>query len=105
MVGPASVVATLPGEHLVEKSEQHNVAVKVITFEAGVFPGAGLTVLYAEGAVPQLDTVQIDNSHGPDFLYADGQLAKYRAHLDWMERIALPPAASRDFIRSIANDL
>ncbi|WP_019055887.1 helix-turn-helix domain-containing protein [Streptomyces prunicolor] len=92
-------------EHLLKKSEQSNVTLKVITFEAGTFPGAGLTVLYAEGPVPELDTVQTDNSHGPDFLHADGQLAKYRAHLDWMERMALSPTASRDFIRSIANDL
>jgi hypothetical protein len=49
--------------------------------------------------------VQIDNSHGPDFLHADTQLAKYRAHLDWMERIALSPKASRDYIRDIANSL
>ena len=42
---------------------------------------------------------------GPDFLHADTQLAKYRAHLDWMERIALSPEASRDYIRDIANSL
>ncbi|MET7437877.1 helix-turn-helix domain-containing protein [Streptomyces sp. NPDC004082] len=92
-------------EHLLKKSEQPNITLLVIPFEAGAFPGAGQTVLYAEGPVPQLDTVQIDNSHGPDFLHAESQLAKYRAHLDWMERIALSPAASRDFIRGIANEL
>ncbi|WP_371669423.1 helix-turn-helix transcriptional regulator [Streptomyces sp. NBC_00289] len=91
--------------HLLKRSEQDNVTLLVIPFEAGAFPGAGQTVLYAEGPVPQLDTVQVDNSHGPDFLYADTQLAKYRAHLEWMERIALSPSASRDFIREIANDL
>jgi hypothetical protein len=62
-------------------------------------------VLYAEGPVAQLDTVQVDSSHGPDFLHAEAQLAKYRAHLNWMERIALTSAQSRDFIREIANDL
>jgi hypothetical protein len=55
--------------------------------------------------VPQLDTAQVDNSHGPEFLGGDAQLAKYRAHLDWMERIVLSPEASRDFIREIANSL
>lgn len=91
--------------HLLEKSEQDNITLRVVPFEAGAFPGAGLTVLYAEGPVPRLDTVQIDNSHGPDFLHLEPQLEKYRAHLDWMERIALSPTASRDFIRDIANGL
>jgi hypothetical protein len=98
-------VARAQLEHLLKRSEQGNITLLVIPFEAGAFPGAGQTVLYAEGAVQQLDTVQIDSSHGPDFLHADNQLAKYRAHLDWMERIALSPSASRDFIREIANDL
>ncbi|MEU6663537.1 helix-turn-helix transcriptional regulator [Streptomyces sp. NPDC046821] len=92
-------------DHLVKQTEHDNVTVRVIPFEAGAFPGAGQTVLYAEGPVPQLDTVQVDTTHGPDFLHAEGQLAKYRAHLDWMENIALAPDTSRDFIRDIAADL
>ncbi len=98
-------VAKAQLRHVLERSEQGNVSVLVIPFAAGAFPGAGQTVLYAEGPVAQLDTVQVDSSHGPDFLHAEAQLAKYRAHLDWMERIALSSAASRDFIRDISNDL
>lgn len=92
-------------DQLLRRSEQDNVTLLVIPFEAGTFPGAGQMVLYAEGPVPQLDTVQIDNSHGPDFLHANGQLAKYRAHLDWMENIALSPEDSRSFIHDIASQL
>ncbi|MFE1402629.1 helix-turn-helix domain-containing protein [Streptomyces sp. NPDC014646] len=92
-------------DHLLKKSEQPNVTLLVIPFEAGAFPGAGQTVLYAEGPVPQLDTVQIDSSHGPVFVHSDTQLAKYRAHLDWMEDIALSPDKSRDFIHNIARQL
>ena len=77
----------------------------VIPFNAGTFPGAAQTVNYLEGPVSQLDTVQVDSSHGPEFLGDEAQLAKYRAHLDWMERIALPPEATQDFIRSIINSL
>ncbi|MFI6727592.1 helix-turn-helix transcriptional regulator [Streptomyces sp. R-74717] len=98
-------VARAQLDHLLKKSEQANVTLLVIPFEAGAFPGAGQTVLYAEGPVPQLDTVQIDNSHGPLFVHSDAQLTKYRAHLDWMEGIALPPAKSRDFIHNIARQL
>lgn len=68
-------------------------------------PGAGQTVTFAEGPVPHLDTVQVDSPHGPDFLYAEGQLAKYRAQLDWLEKAALSPEPSRDFISKIARQL
>lgn len=98
-------VAKAQLRYVLERSEQDNVTVLVIPFAAGAFPGAGQTVLYAEGPVAQLDTVQVDSSHGPDFLHAETQLAKYRAHLDWMERIALSSEASRGFIHAIANDL
>jgi transcriptional regulator with XRE-family HTH domain len=98
-------VARAQLEHLLKKSEQSNIALLVIPFEAGAFPGAGQTVLYAEGPVPQLDTVQIDNTHGPSFVYSEAQLAKYGAHLDWMEEIALPADKSRDFIHAIARQL
>ncbi|MFC9621584.1 helix-turn-helix domain-containing protein [Streptomyces sp. NPDC056930] len=98
-------VARAQLEHLLERSEQPNVTLLVIPFEAGAFPGAGQTVLYAEGPVPQLDTVQIDSSHGPVFVHSEAQLAKYRAHLDWMEDIALSPDKSRDFIHNIARQL
>ena len=92
-------------KYLLEVSEWDHVTVLVIPFDHGAFPGAGQTVVYAEGPVRQLDTVQIDNSHGPDFLYAEGQLAKYRAQLDLLESLALSPERSRDFIREIAHHL
>ncbi|MER6131187.1 helix-turn-helix transcriptional regulator [Streptomyces sp. NPDC001815] len=101
--GPKVARAQL--DHLVKRSEQENITLKVMPFAAGAFPGAGQTVLYAEGPVEQLDTVQVDNTHGPEFLHAEGQLAKYRAHLDWMENIALSAGTSRDFICDIANNL
>jgi transcriptional regulator with XRE-family HTH domain len=98
-------VARAQLEHLLELSEQPPVRLLVVPFAAGTFPGAGQTVNYLEASVPRLDTVQVDSSHGPAFLGEEAQLAKYRAHLDWMERIALPPRESRDFVRGIVNDL
>ncbi|MFC8424340.1 helix-turn-helix domain-containing protein [Streptomyces sp. NPDC057236] len=92
-------------KYLLEVSEWDNVTVLVLPFDHGAFPGAGQTVVYAEGPVRQLDTVQIDNSHGPDFLHTDGQLAKYRAQLDLLEGLALSPERSRDFIREISHQL
>ncbi len=98
-------VAQAQLEHLLEVSERDNVTVLALPFTHGAFPGAGHMVAYAEGPVQQLDTVQVDNSHGPAFLHADGQLAKYRAQLDLLEGLALSPERSRDFIRQIAQQL
>ncbi|MFF1903637.1 helix-turn-helix domain-containing protein [Kitasatospora sp. NPDC058218] len=92
-------------DYLLDASERDNVTLRVVPFEHGAFPGAGHTVLYAEGTVPQLDTVQVDRAHGPEFLDAEGQLTKYRAQLDRLEDLALTPQRSRDFIREIANQL
>lgn len=92
-------------EHLLHASERDNVTLRVLTFEAEGFPGAGQTVNYLEGAVPQLDTVQIDSTHGADFLHTEAQLSKYRAQLDWMEQLSLSPDPSRDFIHNLAREL
>jgi hypothetical protein len=92
-------------KYLLEISERDNVTLLALPFHRGSFPGAGQTVVYTEGPVPQLDTVQVDNSHGPSFLHAEGQLTKYRAQLDLLEGLALPPEESSDFIRKVAQQL
>lgn len=91
--------------HLAEGSERDNVSVRVIPFSAGSFHGAGQSVLYAEGVVPQLDTVQLDTAHGAHLADAPTPLANYRSLLDLMERSALQPSQSRDLIREIAQEL
>ncbi|RFU86255.1 XRE family transcriptional regulator [Streptomyces triticagri] len=92
-------------KHLAAVSEREGVDVRVIPLDADSFPGAGHALLYAEGPVPQLDTVQLDSAHGPEFTHADAQLTKYRAHLDWMDKTALSPAASRDLVHAVARTL
>ncbi|MFC9847314.1 helix-turn-helix domain-containing protein [Streptomyces sp. NPDC060223] len=92
-------------KHIVEMSERDHVTVLVIPYDAGIFPGAGQTVLYAEGPVPRLDTVQLDAEHGSVFLHADLQLEKYRTFMTHFEAVALKESASRDLIREIINDL
>ncbi|WP_415953997.1 helix-turn-helix domain-containing protein [Streptomyces sp. KLOTTS4A1] len=91
--------------HLCDVSRSATITVRVIPDQAEDFPGAGHALLYADGVVPQLDTVQLDSAHGPEFTHAEAQLTKYRAHLDWMDKAALPPADSRDRIRDIARNL
>ncbi|MDX3383600.1 helix-turn-helix transcriptional regulator [Streptomyces niveiscabiei] len=101
--GPRVARAQL--QHLLDQSEKSNVTLLAIPFTHGAFPGAGQTVLYAEGPTEQLDTVQIDNSHGPDFLYGEDELAKYRSHLERMEQLALSPDDTRAFIRTVVREL
>lgn len=92
-------------KHLCVLSGRRTTEVRVIPTSVGGFPGAGHALLYADGAVPQLDTVQLDSAHGPEFTGAEAQLTKYRAHLDWMANAALPPTASIGLIRNVAREL
>jgi transcriptional regulator with XRE-family HTH domain len=101
--GPATAREQLA--HILEASELDGVTVAVIPFAAGGFPGSGQTICYATGPVPQLDTVQLDQSHGLAFLDAEAQLAKYRIVLDRLDTLALKPAESRDLIHDIARNL
>ncbi|RLU99296.1 transcriptional regulator [Streptomyces griseocarneus] len=91
--------------HLIHMSELSHISLRVLPVASGAFPGSGQTLVYAEGAVPALDAVQIDSTHGPEFVYGDAQLAKYRGQVEWMERLALDPEASRQFIHDIARQL
>ncbi|MET7860322.1 DUF5753 domain-containing protein [Streptomyces sp. NPDC005318] len=91
--------------HLCDVSEHEHIDLRVIPVDRGAFPGAGHALLYAHGAVPQLDTVQLDSAHGPEFMHADAQLTKYRAHLDWMDGTSLTNTESRDFIHAISRQL
>lgn len=92
-------------EHLGEQSTADHITIRVLPVSQGSFPGAGHALLYAEGVVPQLDTAQLDSAHGPEFMHAEGQLSKYRSHLEWMEANALDASASRDFIHRVCKEL
>ncbi|WP_424213448.1 helix-turn-helix domain-containing protein [Streptomyces sp. BI20] len=91
--------------HLIEQGEREHISVRVITVEHGMFPGTGSTLLYADAAVPNLATAQLDSAHGPGFLDAPAQLAKYRSHLAWLDKTALSDSESRQFIHSIIQEL
>ncbi|MFD5469997.1 helix-turn-helix domain-containing protein [Streptomyces sp. NPDC127105] len=100
-----SAVARQQLAHLLTMSEREAVTLRVIPFKAGGFPGAGQSVLYAESSVPQLDTVELDSTHGPEFIDSETQLAKYRAMLAAAKAAALAPGAARDFIRGLVSEL
>ncbi|MER5361540.1 helix-turn-helix transcriptional regulator [Streptomyces sp. NPDC002785] len=92
-------------QHLLDMSEREHITLQVIPFSAGTIAGSGQSIYYFLGPIPQLDTVNLDQSHGPVFLDAEAQLEKYRVLLGRMEATALDRDKSRDFIRNVARDL
>ncbi|MFJ3878616.1 helix-turn-helix domain-containing protein [Streptomyces sp. NPDC090077] len=92
-------------EYLAEQSTADHITIRVLPIAQGIFPGAGHALLYAEGVVPKLDTAQLDSAHGPTFMHADGELAQYRSHLEWMYGKTLDASPSRDFIHRIRKEL
>lgn len=91
--------------HLLDMSERDHITIRAIPFDTGAFPGSGQAVFFADGPVPQLDTVQLDQSHGPVFLDAGAQLEKYRTLLERLEEVALEAGESRAFIHGIERSL
>lgn len=91
--------------HLCEIGRREHVEIRIVTFDAGAYPGSGQTVAYNCGALPQLDTVQLDTSHGSEFVDSQAQLEKYRTLLDRMEAASLEPAASRDFMNGLLETM
>ncbi|MFI0738964.1 helix-turn-helix domain-containing protein [Streptomyces sp. NPDC021100] len=92
-------------EYLAEVSELDHVVLRVVPVSSGAFPGAGHSLLYAEGPVRQLDTAQLDSELGPLFWHAELQLTKCRGQLAWMENAALDREESRALIRALAREL
>lgn len=92
-------------ESLLGNSELPGVTIRVTPFSADTFPGAGENICYARGATAELDTVQLDLSGGPQFLVAGSELDNYRAIFDRLDRTTLQASESRDFIRSVMQQI
>ncbi|MDQ1027471.1 transcriptional regulator with XRE-family HTH domain [Streptomyces umbrinus] len=92
-------------KHLLKLGEHPNISVLVIPFDAGGYPGAGQPIYYVHGPVPQLDTVQLDQSHGIALLDAEAQLDKYRRILDRLTALSLIETESRALIHNIIQNL
>jgi len=101
--GAATARAQL--QHLLDMSEREHITIRVLPFAAGGFPGSGQSIFYSHGPVPQLDTVHLDQSHGPVFLDAEAQLDMYRVLLDRLDSRALAPDKSRDVINHLIREL
>ncbi|WP_030055432.1 MULTISPECIES: helix-turn-helix domain-containing protein [Streptomyces] len=89
---------------LLENSERPEVEIRVIPFSVPTYTGSGESLYLARGPVPELDTVQIDLSHGPKFVHTQAELASYRRIKEETAAIALGSDESRDFIRALLKD-
>ncbi|MFG2919251.1 helix-turn-helix domain-containing protein [Kitasatospora sp. NPDC048298] len=90
---------------LLEDSELPWLTVRVVPFDIETFPGAAENLTYSFGAVPELDTVERESSHGPEYLDAANELNSYRYIFDRTESSALSETDSRDLIHKIAQNL
>ncbi|MCC5477312.1 helix-turn-helix domain-containing protein [Streptomyces barringtoniae] len=85
--------------------ELGHATVRVIPFAREGFAGAGIEMMYVGGSLPRLDTVLRDAPHGTAFIDAESQLARFRALLNKLEKAALQPVESRDFIHRMTKEL
>ncbi|MGV9271684.1 DUF5753 domain-containing protein, partial [Kitasatospora sp. NPDC003701] len=91
--------------HLVEESERRASSLRVVPFEMDTFPGAGENIMFAEGPVPELATLQMDTAQGVLFFDSPADLANHRATFARLDSLALSDDDSRKFIRSIRDDM
>lgn len=91
--------------HILERSEDPQVTVRVVPFDVDGFAGIGDPLLYAGGSVPQLDTVLMDSPHGGAFLDAEARLSRYREVLRRMEEVALGVIESREFMHRLVQQM
>jgi transcriptional regulator with XRE-family HTH domain len=90
---------------LLEDSERPGISIRVVPFEAAVFPIPSQGLSYMAGPVAELDTAQTDALDGSRVIDSPAHLRRYRASLSRLATIALPEAESRDFIHSIMKEM
>jgi hypothetical protein len=90
---------------ILEQIEQGHVTVRVIPTDQDGFGGAGASMMYMGGQVPQLDTGFRDGASDTAFIDAEPQLSTLRTLFRKMEEATLDPIASRDFIQRLSKEL
>ncbi len=91
--------------HFLDHIEQGHVTVRVIPTDQDGFAGAGASMMYLGGPVPQLDTWLRDGPTGVVFIDAEAQLRRLRTLFRKVEDASLDPTASRDFIHRLTKEL
>ncbi|WP_198042267.1 helix-turn-helix domain-containing protein [Kitasatospora azatica] len=89
----------------IEDSELPGISIRVVPFDAAVLPIPSEDIGHMAGPVPELDTVQVDAFYGSHLVESPAQLGRYRAALERVGSMALSEHQSRDFIRSIMEEM
>ncbi|WP_223243136.1 helix-turn-helix domain-containing protein [Streptomyces sp. CBMA123] len=90
---------------LLDSTHQPGISIRVVPFAVDTFPGSGENLTFAEGPVPELDTIQMDVTQGALFFDSPADLAKHRAIFSRLDSKALSEEGSREFIRSAMEDV
>ncbi|MEV1008012.1 helix-turn-helix transcriptional regulator [Streptomyces sp. NPDC049881] len=91
---------------LMADAEQPHITLRVVPFTNENYFEAIQPVLYADGVVPQLDTVQVDAATGGgSFIDSEAQLERYRLFFGRCDKFSLDPGESRQLIHHIAREL
>ncbi|MDQ1047285.1 helix-turn-helix transcriptional regulator [Streptomyces sp. V4I2] len=90
---------------ILDEIEEGYAGVRVIPFDQEGFAGAGASLVYLGGPVPQLDTGLRDSPTGVAFCDAEAQLKHLRTLFHKVAEASLDPTASRDFIHRLAKEL
>ncbi|MGV9275678.1 helix-turn-helix domain-containing protein [Streptomyces griseosporeus] len=90
---------------ILDQIEQEHVTVRVVPLDREGFAGTEISMMYAGGPVPRLDTCLRDAPTGVMFIDAEAQLRQLRALFHKVRDAALDPTASRDFIHRLLKEL
>jgi len=90
---------------ILDQIEQGHATVRVVPLDQEGFAGAEISMMYAGGAVPRLDTGLRDAPTGVAFIDAEARLKRLRELFHKVKDASLDPTASRDFIHRLTKEL
>ncbi|WP_234021185.1 DUF5753 domain-containing protein [Streptomyces sp. Tu 6176] len=90
---------------ILDRIEAGQATVRVIPVEREGFAGAGASMLYLGGPVPQLDTALRDAPTGVAYIDAHPQMEQLRTLYQRVHAASLDPTASRDLIVRLTKEL
>ncbi|MFQ6147670.1 helix-turn-helix domain-containing protein [Streptomyces seoulensis] len=90
---------------ILDKIDAGQATVRVIPIDREGFAGAGASMLYLGGAVPQLDTALRDAPTGVAYIDAESRLEQLRTLFRRVHSASLEPTASRDLIHRLTKEL
>ncbi|MFG2846130.1 helix-turn-helix domain-containing protein [Kitasatospora sp. NPDC048296] len=92
-------------DHLINDSLAGRISVRVVPFDLDTFPGGGENIMFVEGPVPELATLQMDTAVGCLFFDSQASMARHQGVFELLDSSALSEAKSREFIRSIGDEM